>query len=275
MTNILPRSYLFVPGDRPERFAKAAAAGADCVILDLEDAVLPEAKSEARAHVEAWLSAGNRAAVRINGLDTPWHSADMALSALPGLTALILPKAEAGADLDALAAGLPAGTPLVPIVESAKGLLTAEAIAAMPGVQRLAFGSVDYCNDLGISAEDDMVLAYPRMRIVVASASAGVGGPVDGVTLDLSDELRLRADVGLARRMGMTGKLCIHPRQVAAVHEEFMPTTAEVAEARDIVAAATAAGVKGAIRINNKMIDLPVVERSRQILALAGEPQDD
>lgn len=271
VNNALPRSYLFVPGDRPERFIKAANAGSDCVILDLEDAVLPDEKGNARAHVRDWLSQGNRAAVRINGIGTPWHEADMALVCEPGLESIILPKTEAGAALDELAADLAAVVPLIPIVESASGLLDVRMIAATRGVQRLAFGSVDYCNDLGVSAEDDNVLAYPRMAIIVASAAAGIAQPVDGVTLALADDARLAADVALVRRLGMGAKLCIHPRQIPAVNDGFNPSATEIAEARKIVEAAETAGAKGAIRIDNKMIDRPVVERSRRILSLTGE----
>ena len=263
----LPRSYLFVPGDRPERFEKAVASGADCTVLDLEDAVLPEAKEKARSLVREWLQLGGRAAVRINSIGTKWHSDDLELAALPGVMAIMLPKAEAHDQIAAMASALPAGVPLIPIIESAAGLLDARAVAALPGVQRLAFGSVDYGNDVGISAEDDQALLFARSTIVVASAAAGIGEPVDGVTLALADERRLRADVELARRLGMGGKLCIHPQQVATVNAGFTPTSEEVAAARRIVAAAQASGAHGAIQLDNKMIDRPIVERSIRILA--------
>jgi citrate lyase subunit beta / citryl-CoA lyase len=263
----LPRSYLFVPGDRPERFEKAVASGADCPVLDLEDAVLPEAKEKARSLVREWLQLGGRAAVRINSIGTKWHSDDLELAALPGVMAIMLPKAEAQDQIDAMASALPAGVPLIPIIESAAGLLDARAVAALPGVQRLAFGSVDYGNDVGISAEDDLALLFARSTIVVASAAAGIGEPVDGVTLALADERRLCADVELARRLGMGGKLCIHPQQVATVNAGFAPTSEEVAVARRIVAAAQASGAHGAIQLDNKMIDRPIIERSIRILA--------
>ena len=261
------RSYLFVPGDRPERFDEAVAAGADVPVLDLEDAVLPEAKGQARSAIRDWLAAGGRAAVRVNGIGTPWHAEDVALLAAPGVTHVLLPKAEDAAALAVFAARIPAGLPIVPLVESAVGLCEARALAATRGVRQLAFGSVDFQLDTGI--EDDVTgLLYARSRLVIASAAAGIAPPVDGVTVALDDEERLAADVRAARGLGFGGKLCIHPKQVAPVHRGFAPDAAQLAKASAIVAAAEGAG-NGAVRLNGQLIDRPVVERARSLLASA------
>jgi citrate lyase subunit beta / citryl-CoA lyase len=261
------RSYLFVPGDRPERFDKAVAAGADVPVLDLEDAVLPDAKGRARSAIRDWLSAGGRAAVRVNGIGSEWHEEDVALLATPGVTHVLLPKAEDAASLAAFAARLPTGLPVVPLIESAVGLCEARALATVKGVRQLAFGSVDFQLDTGI--EDDVTgLLYARSRLVIASAAAGIAPPVDGVTVALDDEERLLADVRAVRGLGFGGKLCIHPKQVAAVHRGFAPDAAQLAKASAIVAAADNAG-NGAVRLNGQLIDRPVVERARRLLAQA------
>jgi len=262
------RSYLFVPADRPDRFDKAVAAGADVTVLDLEDAVRPEAKAPARAAIAAWLGAGGRAAVRVNGIGSDWHEDDLALASAPGLTHVMLPKAEEPAAVAALARRLPQGLPLVLIVESALGLWNARDLAAVEGVRQLAFGSVDFQLDTGIE-DDGRGLLYARSRLVIASAAAGIAPPVDGVTVALDDEARLEADVREARALGFGGKLCIHPRQVAVVHRGFAASPAQLAKAAAIVAAAEGAGA-GAIRLDGQLIDRPVVERARRLLAQAG-----
>ncbi|MEI4469793.1 HpcH/HpaI aldolase/citrate lyase family protein [Frigidibacter sp. MR17.24] len=262
------RSYLFVPGDRPERFDKAVAAGPDVTVLDLEDAVLPEAKDRARAAIGAWLQAGGRAAVRVNGSGTQWHAEDVALLASPGVTHALVPKAEDPADLARIAAALPDGMPIVPVIESALGLWNARGIAESAGVVQLAFGSVDFQLDTGIEAEGEALL-YARSRLVLASAVARIAAPVDGVTVALDDPAQLAADVARARDLGFGGKLCIHPRQVAAVHEGFAPSPEEIRRAEQIVQAAGASAA-GAIRLDGKLIDRPVVERAQRTLARAG-----
>ncbi|WP_454917373.1 HpcH/HpaI aldolase/citrate lyase family protein [Xanthobacter sediminis] len=262
------RSYLFVPGDRPERFDKAVAAGADVSVLDLEDAVRPQAKGRARAAIRDWLGKGGRAAVRVNGIGTAWHDDDAALLAAPGVTHALLPKAEDPAAVAAFVARLPVGLPVVLVVESALGLWNARDLAAVKGVRQLAFGSVDFQLDTGIE-DDDRGLLYARSCLVIASAAAGIAPPVDGVTVALDDATRLEADARAARALGFGGKLCIHPRQVAVVHRGFAPDPAQLARASAIVAAADAAGT-GAIRLDDQLIDRPVVERARRLLAQAG-----
>lgn len=265
------RSYLFVPADRPERFAKALAAGADAVIVDLEDAVGPAAKDDARRALAGWL-AGPEAApvwVRVNAAGTPWHAADVSLCVHPQVRGVVLPKAESAQGLAALAAALP-GKPLLPLVESAAGFEAARAIAAAPGVVRLLFGSIDFQADLGIEGDDDALL-YFRSQLVLASRLAGREAPVDGVTTALGDDAATTADTARARRLGFGAKLCIHPRQVAAVNRGFTPTGAELDWARRVLAAAEAAG-GAAVAVDGKMVDAPVLLRAQRLLSRGSAP---
>lgn len=260
------RSWLFVPGDRPERFDKAVAAGADAVIVDLEDAVAPERKAQARAHVAAWLSPARPVWVRINALPTRWAADDLALIERPGCAGIVLPKAEQ-IDPDFVARCARAGRPLLPLIESAAGFDRLRAIAATPGVLRLLFGSIDFALDLGISGDDDALLAF-RSQLVLASRLAGLPPPVDGVCTAIDDAGRLDAEARRARRLGFGGKLCIHPKQVATVNAAFLPDAGEVAWARRIVQAAQdAAG--GAVAVDGVMVDLPVLRRAQAILDAA------
>lgn len=262
-------SYLFVPGDRPERFEKACAAGADVVILDLEDAVTPENKSTARAAIRQWLDGGGRAWVRLNGTDTQWHAEDLSLLDAPGLLGVSLPKAENASQIETLAKQLPDGLGILPIVETARGVWNAEQVAAAPSVARLAFGSVDFQVDTGILGDNDELL-YARSRLVIASALARIAPPVDGVTIDLSDATLLQNDVRRARLQGFGGKLCVHPKQVHAINQGFQPTESERAWARSVLDTVEAHQGVGAISLNGKLIDLPVILRAQRILESAG-----
>ena len=180
------RSWLFVPGDRPERFAKAAASGAHAIICDLEDAVAPDGKERARDAVQRWLLQ-ERAFVRINGIGTPWYADDLdALAGHVGLLGVMLPKAETSDQLAAVSAALPSSVPVVPIIESAAGVHAAPLIAAGEGVARIGFGSIDFALDCGLD-ESDEALLYARSRIVVASRAARLAPPVDGVSTHLED----------------------------------------------------------------------------------------
>lgn len=261
-------TWLFVPGDRPERFDKAAATGADAVILDLEDAVVPDAKETARDHVASWLSQGGdspgrRGWVRLNAAGTPWYDADVAaLAAAPGLAGLVVPKAEDVGALVALRDRLGPSVGIVALVESALGMYRAVDIAGV--VDRLAFGSIDYAVDVG-AEHTPTALLHARSTLVFASRIAGIEGPVDGVTTALRDEELLAEDVAAARELGFTGKLLIHPAQVAPVGRGFAPTPDEVDWARRVLAAVEG-GIAGAVSLDGAMVDKPVVDRARRIL---------
>lgn len=255
------RAPLFVPANRPERFGKAAASGTDAVILDLEDAVAVDAKDAARAALTKDFTA-LPVIVRINAQGTPWHDADMAAVAALHPAAVILPKAE-DAGLAASAAAI-LGVPVIALVESARGLAQARAIATAPGVVRLAFGSVDFCADLGCAHLREVLLPA-RAELVLASRLAGIAAPIDGVTVQLDDPGASHDDAAQARALGMTGKLCIHPRQVAEVRRTFAPTDAERDWARRVIASG-----EGAVSVDGAMVDEPVRIRARAILSDAG-----
>lgn len=261
------RSLLFVPGSRPERFDKALAAGASAVIIDLEDAVAPADKDAARAAVAAWLQHHHAVVLRINGVDTPWFADDLALCGAAGVAAVMVPKAERAETLAAVAAA--GARALLPLVESAAGLAGLAALAAAPGVQRLAFGSIDLQVDLGMKDATEDELLPVRLQLVLASRLAGIGAPVDGVSTAIDDEARLQLDVQRARRLGFAGKLCIHPRQVGPVNAGMAPSVAELAWARRVLDAAGAAG-GAAAAVDGKMVDKPVLLRAEALLREAG-----
>lgn len=262
---MLHRSYLFVPGNRPDRFAKAWQSGADAVILDLEDAVPGTQKDQARETVVAWLSPERPTYVRINGPRTPWFERDLEVMHLPGVMGILLPKAEHPEQIARVAASLIDETRVLPILETALGVWNAHALAQAPGVERVAFGAIDFQLDMDITGEHEELL-YARSRLVLASRVAGILPPVDGVTTALDDVARLRGDVERARRLGFGGKLCIHPKQLETVRRGFAPTTREIAWARRVLEAAEAADV-GALQLDGQMVDRPVIERARAILA--------
>jgi citrate lyase subunit beta/citryl-CoA lyase len=266
-TEALPRSYLFVPGDRPERFAKALASGADAVVLDLEDAVAPAAKAAARAAVAQALASGDtRWVLRLNDEASPFHADDLALLQAVPAPALMLAKAERADTLQRLHACCPRAA-LLPLVETARGVLAASALAAAPGVQRLVFGTLDYALDLGLEGPlaDTLGLDLPAALLALASRAAGIGAPVAGVTPALDDPTQLIADLTRARALGYSAKLCIHPRQVAPVHAALAPTAEEQAWATAVLQAAGASS--GAVQLNGRMVDRPVIERARRIQA--------
>jgi citrate lyase subunit beta/citryl-CoA lyase len=259
------RSYLFVPGDRPERFDKALASGAHAVILDLEDAVIPERKPMARAALAGWLAASTaRVFVRINPAGTLWHEDDCALLASAAVRGVMVPKAEDARVLAQVAARLRAEQELLPLVETVAGHFEAAALAQVPRVSRLAFGSFDFMSDSGIQGDAEELDAV-RTHLVLVSRHAGLQAPVDGVSLAIDDAAQLEQDVRRSRRFGMGGKLCIHPRQVPVVHTGFAPRPEEVDWARRVLQA-LAAGPLGAIAVDGKLVDRPIAARAEAIL---------
>jgi citrate lyase subunit beta/citryl-CoA lyase len=259
------RSFLFVPGDRPDRFAKAVAAQPDIVLIDLEDAVAADDKATARAHTSDWLRAGNRAVVRINAADTPWHDDDLAMVA-EHRPAVMLAKAEHRDQIGRIVALAPEAA-VLPLVETAIGVLAVRELCAAPGVARVAFGSIDLANQLGVGPDDREALLSYRTMLVLASAAAGLASPIDGVTTSFTETGVVTSDFVYALRLGLGAKLCIHPRQVAAVHAAALPSGADVEWANRIVAAVAAGD--SAVAVDGEMVDVPVVARARQILAAA------
>jgi citrate lyase subunit beta/citryl-CoA lyase len=267
-TQRLPRSFLFVPADRPERYAKAFACRPDAVIIDLEDAVAVPAKGAAREALRSWLGASpSPVFVRVNGIESEWFADDVALCAHAAVQGEMLPKAERAADVADVVAASP-GKRVIPLVETARGMDSARELAAAPGVERLAFGSIDFKVDLAIDGDADELLAF-RSHLVLASRLGGCASPIDGVSTAIDDDRLLASDTDHARRLGFGAKLCIHPRQVAIVNRAFTPGAESVAWARRVIAAIEQSGA-GAVAVDGKMVDRPVLLQAQRILAQAG-----
>jgi citrate lyase subunit beta / citryl-CoA lyase len=264
------RSFLFVPGDRPERFGKALSSGADRVIVDLEDAVAPDVKVATRENLVRWLeTAGARdILVRVNAFGTPWHEDDIrAIAPMPSVVGLMLPKAE---DADAVAstrAKIRADMRLFGLIETVRGFAGLRAVAQAKGLNRLAFGSVDFCLETGIEglgAELDFV----RAQLTVESCLAGLPAPIEGVTVDIKSPETLEADIVRAKILGFGGKLCIHPTQIEAVNRGFSPSPAQIDWANRVIQA-TRSGA-GAVTVDGKLVDRPIVLQAEKILASTG-----
>ncbi len=267
----LPTTYLFVPGNRPDRFDKALASGAGVVILDLEDAVAIEEKTVARGAVHDWCLAHgavlDRIAVRINNIDSSEYLADVDAVARAGVRLVMLPKAESAEAIVRLVKRCGTHAMVLPLIESARGIRAVDAIAAATGVLRLAFGTLDYALDLGIYgsiAGDAAGLTYPASRIAIASRCADIAPPIAGVTVDIDDDAALLADLRFARAVGFGAKMCIHPRQVTVIHDALQPNADEVSWARRVLAAGE--NSSGAINVDGKMVDRPVLIRAQAIV---------
>ncbi|AIO67495.1 HpcH/HpaI aldolase/citrate lyase family protein [Burkholderia oklahomensis] len=264
---IPPQSYLFVPGSRPDRFERALSSGADAVIVDLEDAVEPAAKDAAREAVAAWVSRSRPVLVRINGRDTRWFDQDAKLAALGGVAGIVIPKAECPDDVVAVVARARRKVPIFPLIETARGMWSAMDIAKAPCVKRLMFGTLDFIAEMGMDDDRDPLNPH-RAQLALVSRVAGLDAPVDGVTPDVHDVDRLRAGTLNGKKYGFGAKLCIHPAQVAAVHACYSPSERELDWAARVVDAASRAEA-GAITVDGKMVDRPVVLRAQRLLACA------
>jgi citrate lyase subunit beta/citryl-CoA lyase len=271
---MIPRTYLFVPGNRPERFDKALASGADAVVLDLEDAVAETAKAEARHAIAQWSHAAAepdraRIVVRINDTRSAEFADDLQLLREARIAAVMLPKAESAAHVHAVLSAVPEASVLA-LIESAIGVANAHDVAGAAGVARLVFGTLDYALDLDLDIADDHEgLVHAASVLAIASRVAGLPAPVAGVTPQIDDEARLLADVGWSRRHGFGAKLCIHPRQVALVHAALSPSAQAIDWARRVLAAVAAS--PGAAQLDGRMIDRPVVLQAQRTLQRAGD----
>ncbi|MGE0170387.1 HpcH/HpaI aldolase/citrate lyase family protein [Nocardioides sp.] len=267
-------SWLFVPGDRPDRYAKAVASGAHQVIIDLEDAVAVPEKEAARHEVVTWLLASGAAWVRVNAVGTAWHAADLdAVLDLPGLRGLVLPKATASSVAEA-ADRSRHGVPILALVETAVGIVDVSTTAAHPDVVALAFGAVDLAADLEVEETGDALL-YGRSRVVLAARASGLPAPIDGVTLDVRDPATTAASARRAVGLGFGGKLCVHPLQVPVVHDAFAPTPEQLRWATRVAEAIgglnTGGGEvpSGTWVVDGQFVDRPVLLRVQRLLTLA------
>ncbi len=283
------RTALFVPGNRPDRVDKAVSSGADVVIIDLEDAVPPAQKEEARSKVrEKVVEFRDREIlVRVNAIGSEFLSGDLVEIVVEGLGCIIVPKVESAEDIREIAAqlreaerrnGLEIGTvSMIPLIESARAVENVfEIMSERTGPRKLvtaAFGAADFTLDMGIEMTmEGTELHYPRSRIAVACRAAEVDPPLDTpFMIDVKDVEGLEADARRARQLGFQGKLCIHPIQIEPCHAVFSPTADEIEHAQRVIQAyedAEARGI-GAIQLDGKFIDPPIVEKSRRIVKLA------
>lgn len=252
----LARSWLLVSALALDEATRAYDAGVDALVVDIEDAVPEPDKSAARSAMLDWL-ARRPAWVRVSDVSTPhWADDVAALSASPGVLGVMLAKVESAQHVADTADALPGGTRIVALIESARGIQSVASIAEQPATFRLAFGSGDFRRDTGI-ADDPLALAYPRSQLVIASAAAGLPGPIDGPALGdaVADAARH------AKTMGMTGKLSLRLEQVGAINEALSPTPDEIESAREVLARADGGVVDGSY--------LPALARARQVVALA------
>jgi citrate lyase subunit beta/citryl-CoA lyase len=255
---------LYVPGDRPDRFGKAVATGADLVILDLEDAVAPGRKAFARDAVAGWLHAGQAAGpvlqVRVNAGDYE----DLAALRGPAAFEVRLPKVESPAQVDQVSAALP-GVPVTALVESALGLEHAAAIAAHPAVTRLGLGESDLASELGTRA--DPVLDHARVRLLFAARAAGLPAPMLSAYPAIGDLAGLRADTERGKALGWVGRVAVHPAQLPVIADVFRPSADESRWAREVLAAGAGGGA--ATLANGELVDPAMLGRARAILARA------
>ena len=272
MPQTIIRSALFVPGSRPDRFAKALAAGADAVIVDFEDAVEEPLKRQARDNLAAFLNDNTQSSVwvRVNAPTHAEHEDDLAFcERYAGVAGVLLPKVESAAHV---AAVWQTGKPVLPIIESAKGLLALEQIAHSQGVARLSFGSLDLALDLNLNTGTAAALGFldqARMAVQLHSRGANLMPPLDGVFPAIGDSDGLGRAVRHAYDMGYGGALCIHPKQIPIIHAALVPSADDLAWAQKVVHASTAAHGAGAFQLDGQMIDAPVLRRAQRLLALA------
>ncbi|MDA8206061.1 MAG: CoA ester lyase [Thermaerobacter sp.] len=270
------RTWLYAPGDRPDRCLKALASPADQVIWDLEDAVTPDAKLAAREIIGELLRRplARTPWIRINSMDTVWGEEDVRVLARAYEKVeprIVVPKMNTGAAARlAELSGVVAHWLL--IVETAQGLLDALHSPrpwSLPGAARLAFGALDYRNDIGaVEMEDESELTVPRSLLALVSRGWGWPGPIDAVLPDIEDPDRVERSARRGRSLGMAGKMIVHPAQIAPVHRAFGPTDDERVWAQEVLAAA---GSAGAVKVRGAMVDRPIIEQARRILESAEE----
>ncbi|MGH8387915.1 MAG: HpcH/HpaI aldolase/citrate lyase family protein [Pseudomonas sp.] len=268
MRDVLMRTALFVPGNRPERFAKALSCGTDAVIVDFEDAVQESEKVAARQHLAQFLADNPdaRVWVRVNTVNHPQHAAELDFcTRQKGVIGLLLPKAEHPADVARAALS---GKAIIPIIESAQGLQELAEIAQTSGVERLTYGGLDFSLDLGLvagSAGAERMLDHVRFALLLHSRLASLAPPLETVFARIDDEQGVAAFMTAAQAMGFAGMLCIHPAQVGIVHQVMRPDALQLSWAQRVLERAR--DEAGAFQLDGQMIDAPVIQRARNLLA--------
>lgn len=257
------RSFLFVPANKPSLFDKALASGAHAVIIDLEDAVAEDQKVSAREKLVG-LRISKDAYVRVNGAKSEHFARDVeSCSSLEWVRGLVLPMVESGAEVERLRGLLHGEMDVFALVETAQGINSVEEIAGS-GVDRLFFGSADYATQIGAPPSDDLYL-YPRSKLALASAAAGLLPAVDGPTLEYHDQVALRVSLAAASSLGMGGKLCIHPAQVHDVNEFFQPSEEELRWATAVLAESENHH-NNVFAFEGQMVDNPVLQSAHRII---------
>lgn len=280
------RTFLFAPGNHPRKVEKVFDAGADAVILDLEDAVAISEKAASRATVVEALQKprGCRGYVRVNALDTEFCFEDIEAVVAKGVDGIILPKVERAADLqmvDWMMTGLEArrglavgAIDLMPIIETGKGIADVRAIAdaGIARMKRISFGAGDYTRDMGMEwTLGEAELAPYQAEVVLASRINDLEPPVDTVFIHIREDAAFAKSCERVKNMGFQGKLCIHPVQIGAANAAFSPTADEAAFARKVISEfkkAEAAG-SASIQIDGYFVDYPIVVKAERIVALA------
>lgn len=268
------RSLLFVPGTRTDRILKALGCGADIIIVDLEDAVAPVDKEAARLALADFLETSSDISiiVRVNsvGEDGAGHfQQDIALCAsYSAVAGIMLPKAESA---EQIALAHACGKPVWPLIETARGITALAEIAAADGVARLVFGALDMATELNLepgSAGAESVLDHCRHQLIVCSRSQALPPPIESVVPDIQDLSNVTKTAIKAVEMGFDGMLCIHPAQVAAIHDAFIPNEHALMWAQRVMAMVDTHG--GAFQLDGKMVDAPVIARAQALLARTG-----
>ncbi|WP_198330890.1 HpcH/HpaI aldolase/citrate lyase family protein [Psychrobacter cibarius] len=263
------KTWLFVPATRIDRVAKAFASGADAVIVDLEDAVAPEDKADARKALQQYHDSADYQPIwlRINRAGSDEFIKDIALcQQMPNFVGVILAKAEQISDIEKAYQGT--GLSIVALIESAIGLYHIDAMAKVSGLVGFSYGFLDLCNDLRVQVNTsaaDIVANQIRYQLVLTSKVHELAAPIDTVYPDFNDEVGLNARVQLWSQMGMSGMLCIHPKQVLRVKQSLQPTEADIEFARRVLEEYEQSG-QAVFKIDGQMVDAPVIARCRQLL---------
>jgi len=276
----IARSYLFVPGSKKDVINKAILSDADCVILDLEDAVAMSEKGNAREVVKETLirfSKEKEIIVRINDLNSPYWEKDLICAITNGATGIMVPKAESEEDMRIVCSkarevskDLSRLFQVIPLIETAKGVHFAYSISlADEMISKLAFGSIDFSLDINCElTENGLELLYARSQIVIASKAARIGSPIDTVYPNLNNYAGLENEAKLAKQLGFIGKLIIHPEQIQIVNKTFSPSKNEINDAKAIIKEFEEAERNGvaSIKVNDQLVDYPVYKKAKSLL---------
>ncbi|HRF07919.1 MAG TPA: CoA ester lyase [Xanthobacteraceae bacterium] len=258
-----PIAPLFVPGNRPERFAKAAASNADAIILDLEDSVDHEDKLNARQNILRHGITDKPVFARINSRKSEYWSADIAAISKATIAGVMISKSEEAEDITAVHHALAREFPAIALVETAIAFANLRSLCAAPGLLCVAFGSLDYALDVGCNANSE-ALHYARSALVLECRIANLPPPLDGVTPTLNDQEILKVNTDRARALGFGGSLAIHPAQIATILHAFIPSPGEIEWANKVIKATKTSA--SAVKLDGMMVDKPVIERAKRIL---------